>query len=189
MLEILNLWMSWKITREFTWWFTWKITTQGKHLSVRGNFTSVRLDQEKATTAPCKSVMSELSHLITIAPVPTWPKEWRSREGERRNLAKMETSTFPGRSPGPQQGRGKHWIDWIWDEVDTWLTWTCEIQSDRMYGMAARWCRKWGGSGVWVTTATAGGRASSHLYLLWSQHLCPPETSYDVILIPMVWHP
>ena len=32
-----------------------------EHLSVRGNFRSVHLDQEKATAAPCKSVMSELS--------------------------------------------------------------------------------------------------------------------------------
>ena len=59
-------------------------TPQGKHLSVRGNFRSVHLDQEKATTAPCKSVMSELSHLVTIYPVSTWPKEEdpeREREG------------------------------------------------------------------------------------------------------------
>ena len=175
MLGILNLWMSWKITREFTWWLTWKITPQGKHLSVRGNFRSVHLDQEKATTAPCKSVMSELSHLITIYSDPTWPKEWRSREGERRDLAEMDTSAFPGRSPGPQQGRGRHWIGWIWDGADTWMTWTCETQSDRMYGMAARWCRKRGCSRVWVTTATAGGWAGSPLYLLWSQPLCPQK--------------
>ena len=50
-------------------------TPQEKHLLVRGNFRSVRLDQEKATRAPCKSVMSELSHLITIYSDPTWPKE------------------------------------------------------------------------------------------------------------------
>ena len=50
-------------------------TPPGKHVSVRGNFRSVRLDQEKASTAPCKSVMSELSHLVTIYPDPTWPKE------------------------------------------------------------------------------------------------------------------
>ena len=128
-----------------------------KHLSVRGNFRSVHLDQEKATRAPWKSVMSELSHLVTIYPVPTWPKEWRSREGERRNLAEMDTSMLPGRSPGPQQGRGKHWIGWIWVGVETWLTWPCETQSDRMYEMVARWCRKWGCSGVCVKTATGGG--------------------------------
>ena len=52
--------MSWKITR---------ISPQEKHLSVRRNFRSVHLDQEKATTAPCKSVMSELSHLVAIYPV------------------------------------------------------------------------------------------------------------------------
>ena len=69
----------------------------------------------------------------------------------------MDTSMLPGRSPGPQQGRGKHWIGWIWDGVDTWLTWPCETQSDRMYGVVARWCRKWGCSGVWVKTATGGG--------------------------------
>ena len=56
----------------------------------------------------------------------------------------MDTSALPGRFPGPQQRRGRHWIGWVWDEADTWLTWTCETQSDRMYGMAARWCRKWG---------------------------------------------
>ena len=39
---------------------------------------------------------------------------------------------------------------------------------------------------MWVTTATGGGRASSPLYLLWSQPLCPPEISYDEVLIPMV---
>ena len=44
-------------------------------------------------------------------------------------------------------------------------------------------------SGVWVTTATGGGRASSPLYLLRSQPLCPPEISYDEILIPMVMLP
>ena len=125
-------------------------------------------------------------HLITISPVPTWPDEWSSRVGERRYLAEMDTSALPGRFPGTQQGRGKRWIGWIWDGADTWLTWTYETQSDRMYGMAARWCRKWGCSGVWVTTATGGGRASSPLYLLWSQPLCPPEISYDEILIPMV---
>ena len=38
-----------------------KDTPQEKHLSVRQNFRSVHLDQEKATAAPCKSVMSELS--------------------------------------------------------------------------------------------------------------------------------
>ena len=119
-------------------------TPEEKHVSVRGNFRSVRLHQDKATTAPCKSVMSELSHLVTIYPDPTWPKEWRSREGEIRDLAEMDTSALPGRFPGPQQGRGRHWIGWIWDGADTWLTWTCETQSDRMYGMAARWCRKWG---------------------------------------------
>ena len=161
-----------------------KDTPQGKHLSVRGNFRSVRLDQEKASTAPCKSVMSELSHLVTISPDPTWPKEWRSREGERRDLAEMDISAFRGRFPGPQQGRGEHWIGWIWDGADTWLTWTCETQSE--YGMAAWWCRKWGCGGVWVTTATARGWASSPLYLLWSQSLCPPEISYDEILILMV---
>ena len=159
---------------------------QGKYLEVRRNFRSVRLDQEYATTLPCKSVMSELSHLITISPAPTWPKEWKSREGERRKVAEMDTSALPGRFPGPQQGRGKHWIGWIWDGADTWLTWTCETQSDRMIGMAARWCRKWGCSGVWVMTATAGGWAISPLYLLRSQTLCPPEISYDEILIPMV---
>ena len=98
-------------------------TPQEKHLLVRGNFRSVRLDQGKATRAPCKSVMSELSHLVTIFPVSTWPKEWRSREGERRNVAEMDTSALPGRFPGPQQGRGKHWIGWIWHGADTWLTW------------------------------------------------------------------
>ena len=41
-------------------------------------------------------------------------------------------------------------------------------------------------SGVWVTTATGGGRASSHLYLLCSQPLCPPEISHDENLILMV---
>ena len=46
-----------------------KDTPQEKHLSVRRNFRSVHLDQEKATTAPCKSVMSELSHLVAIYPV------------------------------------------------------------------------------------------------------------------------
>ena len=61
--------------------------------------------------------MSELSHLLTIYPVPPWPKEWRSREGERRNLAEMDTSVLPGRSPGPQQGRGIHWIGWIGDDA------------------------------------------------------------------------
>ena len=85
-----------------------KDTPQGKRLSVRGNFRSVHLDQEKATTAPCKSVMSEFSHLVTIYLVPTWPKELRSREGERRDLAEMGTSALPSRFPGPQQGRGRH---------------------------------------------------------------------------------
>ena len=59
-------------------------TPEEKHLSVRGNLRSVYLDQEKATTAQCKSVMSELSHLVTIYPVSTWPKEEdpeREREG------------------------------------------------------------------------------------------------------------
>ena len=41
-------------------------------------------------------------------------------------------------------------------------------------------------SGVWVTTATGGGRTSARLCLLRSQPLCPPEISYDEILIPMV---
>ena len=164
----------------------YKNTPQEKHLSVRGNFRSFHLNQQKATTAPCKSVMSELFPLVSIYPVPTWPKEWRSSEGGRRNLAEMDTSALPGRSPGPQQGRGKHWIGWIWDGADTWLTWTWETQSDGMCGMAARWCRKWGCSGEWATTAPGGGWASSPLYLLWSQPLCPPEISYDEILIPMV---
>ena len=97
----------------------------------------------------------------------------------------MDTTALPGRSPGPQHGRAKHWIGWIWDGADTWLTWTWETQSDRMCGMAARWCRKWGCSGAWVTAAPGGGWASSPLYLLWSQPLCPPEISYDEMLIPM----
>ena len=176
-LGIPNLWISWKITR---------ISPQEKHLLVRGNFRSVRLDQEKATTAACESVMSELSHLVTIYPVPTWPQEWRSREGARRKFAEMDTSALPGLSPGPQQGRGKHWIGWIWGGADTWLTWTWETQSDGRWGMAARWCRRWGCSGVWVTTAPGGGWATSRFFLLWSQSLCPPEISHDEILIPML---
>ena len=164
-----------------------KDTPQGKCLSVRGNFRSVHLDQEKATTAPCKSVMSEFSHLVTIYLVPTWPKELRSREGERRDLAEMGTSALPSRFPGPQQGRGRHWIGWIWDGADTWLTWTCETQSDRMYGMAARWCRKWGCSGVWVTTATGGGWAGSPLYLLWSQPCIPQKFHMMKAWSPLFW--
>ena len=124
--------------------------------------------------------------LVTIYPVPTWPQEWRSREGERRNLAEMDTSALPSRSPELQQGRGKHWIGWIWDGANTWLTWTWETQSDGMCGMAARWCKRWGCSGVWVTTAPGGGWAGSPLYLLWSQPLCPLEISYDETLILMV---
>ena len=81
-------------------------TPQGKYLSVRGNFRLVHLGQERVTTAACKSVMSELSHLVTIYPVSTWPEEWRSREGERRNLAEMDTSALPGRSPGLSRGEG-----------------------------------------------------------------------------------
>ena len=52
-----------------------KDTPQGTHLLVRRNFRSVRLDQENATTPPCKSVMSELSHVVTVSLAPTWPKE------------------------------------------------------------------------------------------------------------------
>ena len=81
-------------------------TPEEKHVSVRGNFRSVRLDQDKATTAPCKSVMSELSHLVTIYPVPTWPKEWRSREGERRNLEKWTHLYFLVGSLGLSRGEG-----------------------------------------------------------------------------------
>ena len=150
-------------------------TPQGKYLLVRRNFSSVHLDQENARTLPCKSMMSELSLLVTVSPAPTWSKKWKSREGERRKVAEMDTSALPGRFPGPQQGRRRHWIGWIWDGADTWLIWTCETQSDRMYGMAARWCRKWGCNGVWVRTATGGGWASSPFYLLWSQPLCPLE--------------
>ena len=179
-LGIPNLWMSWKITR---------ISPQEKHLSVRRNFRSVHLDQEKATTAPCKSVMSELSHLVAIYPVPTWPQEWRSREGERRNLAEMDTSALPGRSPGPQQGRGKQWVGWIWDGADTWLTWTWETQSDGMRGMAARWCRRWGCSGAWVTAAPGGGWASSPVYVLQTQPLCPPEFHMMKSWFPCLWYP
>ena len=83
----------------------------------------------------------ELFHLITIYIVWIWPKEWRSREGERRNLAEMDTSALPGRFPGPQQGRGKHWIGWIWHGADTWLTWTCETQRNRDPGRGSLcWC-------------------------------------------------
>ena len=60
------------------WWYpTWKSwknhkdIPQEKHLSVRENFRSVCLNQENATRAPCKSVMSELPHLVTIYPFPT----------------------------------------------------------------------------------------------------------------------
>ena len=164
-------------------------TPQGKHLSVRGNFRSVRLDQEKASTAPCKSVMSELSHLVTIYPDPTWPKEWRSREGEIRDLAEMDTSALPGRFPGPQQGRGKHWIGWIWDGADTWLTWTCETLSDRMIGMAARWCRKWG-------SVECGWRQPLqedepvHLCICYSLSLCVPQKFHMMkSWFPWLWHP
>ena len=112
--------------------------------------------------------------LVTIYPVSTWSKEWRSREGERRNLAEMDTSALPGRSPGPQQGRGKHWIGWIWDGADTWLTWTWETQSDGRWGMAARWCRRWGCSGEWVTTAP-GEDEPVHLCICCGLSLCVPQ--------------
>ena len=39
---------------------------------------------------------------------------------------------------------------------------------------------------MWLKAATGGGWSSSRLYLLWSQPLCPPEISYDEILIPVV---
>ena len=81
-------------------------TPQEKYLLVRGHFRSVRLDQEKATRAPCKSVMSELSHLLTIFPVPTWPKEWRSREGDNRMLQKWTHLHFLVGSLGLSRGEG-----------------------------------------------------------------------------------
>ena len=122
-------------------------------------------------------------------PCSTMAKEWRSREWERRNLAEMDISMLPGRSSGPQQGRGKHWIGWIWDVVETWLTWPCETQSDRMYGMVARWCRKWRCSGV---------GEDSHWRRMEPVHICV----YDGLIIcvpqkfhmikswfPWLWHP
>ena len=154
---------------------------QEKHLSVRGNFRLVRLDQEKATTASCKSVMSELSHLLPSTLFQHDPRDWRTREWERRNLAEMDILMIPGKSPGPQQGRGKHWIDWIWDGVDTWLTWPCETQSDRMYGVVAKWCRKWRWRGVCVKTARGGGWSQLTSVSLWSQPCVPGNVTW--------WHP
>ena len=44
------------------------------------------------------------------------------QRGREKEPWKMDTSVFPGRFPGPQQGRGRHWIGWIWDGADIWLT-------------------------------------------------------------------
>ena len=58
-------------------------TPQEKYLLVRGNFRSVRLDQEKATRAGWKSVMSEFSISLPsplfqhdpMNEVPEWERE------------------------------------------------------------------------------------------------------------------
>ena len=89
LVSICNLWMSWKITR---------VPQKSDVCQSGGNCRSVYLNHEKATSAPHKSVMSELSHLITPCLPPTWPKEWRSREGEKESCRNGHIC-FP---PGPQ---------------------------------------------------------------------------------------
>ena len=89
LLSICNLWMSWKITR---------VPHKSDVCQSGGSCRSVSLNHEKATSAPHKSVMSELSHLITPCLLPTWPKEWRSRKGEKESCINGHIC-FP---PGPQ---------------------------------------------------------------------------------------
>ena len=162
---------------------------QGKYLEVRRNFRSVCLDQEYATTLPCKSVMSELSHLVTISPAPTWPKDWKSREGERRKVAEMDTSALPGRFPGPQQGRGKHWIGWIWDGADTWLTWTLKPRVIEWL----EWLQGDAGNedavecGWWQPLQED---EPFHLCICYGLNLCVPQKFHMMkSWFPWLWHP
>ena len=59
-------------------------TPQEKYLLVRGNFRSVHLDQEKATRAPCKSVMSDFPMSLPSSQFQHGPRNEdpeREREG------------------------------------------------------------------------------------------------------------
>ena len=83
-----------------------KDTPQEKHLSVRGNFRSVCPDQEKATRAAWKSVMSELSHLITIYPVPPWPRNEDPENEREGTLQKWIYQCFLEGPLGLSRGEG-----------------------------------------------------------------------------------
>ena len=76
--------------------------------------------------------MSELSHLVSIYPVPPWPKEWRSREGERRNLAEMghidASWKVPWASAGERETLNRLNMRWSWHLTDLAL-WNPEWQN------------------------------------------------------------
>ena len=140
-------WKSWKITRRSHK----RNTCKSGRISDQSVWTKRRL-QEHHVSQWCQNFPISLpSTLFQHSPRNEDPE--RERGG---TLQKWTHWCFLVGPLGLSRGRVKHWIGWIWDGVETWLTWTCETQSDRMYGMVARWCRKWGCSAVWVKTATAG---------------------------------
>ena len=167
-LGIPNLWMSWKI----------------KRITLKGNTCQSGAISDQSIWTKRRLFPSHY-HL----PCSNMAQGMKIQGGREKEPCRMDTSALPGRSPGPQQGRGKHWIGWIWEGADTWLTWTWETQSDGRCGMAARWCRRWGCSGEWATTAP-GEDEPVHLCICCGLSLCVPQKFHMIkSWFPLLWHP
>ena len=151
-----------------------KDNPQGKHLSVRGNFRSVHLDQEKAIPISLPSTLFQHG-LRNEDP-------GREREGTLQNGHICTSWSVPWASAGERETlnrlnmrRSWHLTDMDLGNPEWWKVWNgCKVMQE----MRMQW--RVGDDSPW------GGWARSHFYLLWSQPLCPPEVSYYEILIPMV---
>ena len=106
----------------------------------------------------------------------------RGREKEPCRNGHICTSwSVPWASAGERETLNRLNMRWSWHLTDLdlgnpewWNAWNgCKVMQE----MRMQW--RVGDDSPW------GGWARSPLYLLWSQPLCPPEISYDEMLIPM----
>ena len=107
----------------------------------------------------------------------------RGREKEPCRNGHICTSwSVPWASAGERETLNRLNMRWSWHLTDLDLGnpewWNAWNGYKVMQEMRMQW--RVGDDSPW------GGWARSPLYLLWSQPLCPPEISYDKILIPIV---